>query len=227
MYYVAPVIREEQLLQELEAKLAEIEANPPLFEFSIVPNALETITISEPLGQEIAYLQTDFSAAVARNPRPDEEPATIFEMPVGDFTYIEYINNLPAELQEPLFQMHDELQTLTKQLGSKYEQTSLAERIGEIDQLAYRETLSLERNQPLVYPSLRVVEAQFIGEVLASQFPSNASFYRDFVNAYIDEGVAYGYYSSFEAEMARMLVNDYLEAAKQNVSAQLALQSLE
>ncbi|MFN3693284.1 MAG: hypothetical protein ACK4SL_04305 [Candidatus Paceibacteria bacterium] len=227
MFYAAPTIREDKLWQEFEAKIAEIEANPPAFEFIVVPNALEAISLPERINQDPEELKTEFLLAQAKTSRVNEEPPTIFDMPVGETTYIEYINNLPVELQETLFQMHDELRAVTRSLGTMYEQVPLAERIGEGDQVAYKDLLTPEKDQPLVYPSLRVVEAEFIHQVLATQFPTNAPFYQEYVNSYIADGVGYGYYSALEADVAKMVVSDYLAAARQNASTAAVLQSLE
>lgn len=227
MYYEAPIIPEDHLWQEFEAKIAEIEANPPAFVFTVVPNALEAISLPERINQDPAELKAEFSAAQAKVSQVNEEPPTVFNIPVGETTYIEYINNLPSEQQAPLFQMHDELRTVTRSLGSKYEQLPLAERVGQSDQVAYKDSLTPEKDEPLVYPSLRVVEAEFIRQVLAIQFPSNAAFYQEYADGYIADGVGYGYYSTLEADVAKMVVSDYLAAAKQNASTAAVLQSIE
>jgi hypothetical protein len=226
-YYAGPILLEAELLSQLEAEIAELEANPPPFEFVVVPNALRDITIPEPVIPIMEELMSEFSAAKKNIPRTDGEPAIIFDIPVGETSYIEYINNLPSELQEPIFQMHDELIALTKSLGDKYPQVTLAERVGQTDQLAYSDFSTAIASQPLVYPSLRVVEAEFIATLLATQFPSEAAFYREYADSYITDGVGYGYYTDQEASISAMVVADYIAAAKENEKVAPVLQSLE
>lgn len=225
MYFAWPQINESRLWQQLQIELADIEANTPPLEFTIVPNALQVLSMPERLVVSNDELQAEFTIAqakVAFDPTSTEVP-TMFTVPVGELTYIDYINELPVELQTPLFQMHDEITAVTKALGTAYDQTSVAERVGQLDRLVYAQSLTEEAHQPLVYPSLRVVEAHFISEVLARQFPSSAEFYRDYANSFIDDGVGYGYYTEQEAIMARLLVDNYLNLAAADTSAQQLL----
>lgn len=225
MYFAWPQINETKLWEQLQIELADIEANSTPLEFTIVPDAPEALSMPERLvvsGDELLAEFTAARAKVAITPDGTEVP-TMFMVPVGELTYIDYINELPVELQTPLFQMHDEMTAVTKALGTAYDQTSLAERAGQPDQLAYAQLLTEAAYQPLVYPSLRVVEAQFISEVLARQFPSSAEFYRDYANSIINDGVGYGYYTEEEAIMARLLVDNYLKLAALDASVQQLL----
>jgi hypothetical protein len=225
MYFAWPQINESQLWQQLQIELADIEANTPPLEFTIVPNATEVLSMPERIVATADELLAEFTAAQAKVAigADGAEIPTMFMVPVGELTYIDYINELPAELQTPLFQMHDEMTAVTKALGTAYDQTTLAERVGQPDQLAYASSLTEAAHQPLVYPSLRVVEAHFISEVLARQFPSSAAFYRDYANSIITDGVGYGYYTEQEAIMARLLVDNYLNLAAADTSVQQLL----
>jgi hypothetical protein len=225
MYFAWPQINETQLWQQLQIELADIETNTPPLEFTIVPDAPEALKMPERLvvtGDELLAEFTAAQAKVAIGADGAEIP-TMFMVPVGELTYIDYINELPVELQTPLFQMHDEMTAVTKALGTAYDQTSLAERVGQPERLAYAQSITEAALQPLVYPSLRVVEAHFISEVLARQFPSSAEFYRDYANAMINDGVGYGYYTQQEAIMARLLVDNYLNLAALDTSVQQLL----
>ncbi len=228
IYYAGPSIKEAQTEQVLAQVIAELDKNQLPFTYTIVPNAPELIKLPERVELSVEELVSIYKIAPKRDiPSSDEEALSIYGMPVGEVTYLEYINSLPAEPQEIIFQMHDEIRMLTKKLGSPYTQVSLVARVGELESAAFKDNLNQISNEPLVYPSLRVVEAEFITQILSKQFPSQASFYRDYTDAYIADGVGYGYYTPLEAQIAAMVANDYINAAMENSEVVKVLESLE
>lgn len=227
MYYAGPSIREAQLEDALENKIAQLDANPLPFEYTIVPNAQEIIKLPELQQFSTEELTSEFEKNSNQINQNEGEMPSIYNIPVGEITYLEYINNLPLAEQEIVFQMHDEIRTLTKELGLQQQQVSLAERVGQPEKVAYKDNLHSISNTPLVYPSLRVVEAAFIGQLLSRQFPSQATFYKDYTGAYIKEGVRYGYYTLLEAEIAVLVADDYINLAIKNDKAAKIFDSLE
>lgn len=227
IYYAGPIIAEKQSIEASDKLIAEMIAQASPFTFSIVPNALEIFTIPEPVTPSIDELKAEFTTARDTLPRnSDTEIQKIYDLPVGEITFLDYVNGIPREMQDPFIQMQDEIDQLVVHLNQKYEQKTLASRIGEPDALLYPEA-SKFKGMTSVYPSQRVAEAYFIGKALAIQFPSQADFLMDFVNEYINMGVAYGHYSKLDVAITEMLVADYITAASETEQGKLVLQSLE
>ncbi len=227
-YYAMPVLVAEQGRINLDAFFQELLNNQPPFDFIIVPDATDKLMIPEPVKESTAELNAEFETARQQVPTSEgTDIEWIYDMPVGDITYLEYLNEVPREMQDPLLQMHGEVELLVAEKNKLYTQTSLAARVGRESDLRFPEALRDKAGQVSVYPSQRVAEAYFIGEVLARQFPEQASFFREYVKSYIQKGVAYGHYSSLDADMTMMLVADYLTVAEQNEQGKLVLSALE
>lgn len=226
-YYASPIIAEQQSVEASDRLLAELFAHATPFSFTIVPNALETLTVPAQTTQSADELKAEFAAARVNLPsNTDSEAQNIFDLPVGEITFLEYLNEMPREIQDPFIQMQDEIDQLVFDLNQKYEQKTLTERIGESNALLHPEA-SKFKGVTSVYPSQRVTEAYFVGQALAIQFPSQAQFYTDFIDEYINNGVAYGHYSKLDASVSKILVDDYIKSATKTEQGKLVLQSLE
>ncbi len=226
MYYAAPIIAEQQSAEASDRLFTELFAQAAPFSFIIVPNALETLTIPAQTIQSADELKAEFAARANFPSNVDSEAQNIFDLPVGEITFLEYLNEMPREMQDPFIQMQGEIDELVLHLNQKHEQKTLAERIGESSALLYPE-VSKFKGATSVYPSQRVAEAYYIGQALAIQFPSQAEFLNDFLNEYINNGVAYGHYSKLDAAVSKMLVDDYIKSAANTEQGKLVLQSLE
>ncbi len=227
MYYAAPAIIEEQAKVDSNNFIAKKMANVAPFAFTIVPEALTTLTVPEQATPSLQDLTTEFTDARATLPSiNDAEIESIYDLPVGDITFLEYLNNLPRDIQDPLLQMQSEIDVLVVALNKTHEQKTLAVQIGRDGDLLYEDATRFD-GEVSVYPSHRVAEARLVSEVLARQFPSEADFFREYTNEYIAKGVAYGHYSKLDAAVSLMLVDDYLKVAEQNEQAKVVLQSLE
>lgn len=227
MYYAAPIMAEEKAAAASDHLLSELIANAGPFTFTIVPNAAETLSVPELAPQPVDALKAEFAVVRASLPsRSETEIENILDVPVGEMTFLEYLNGMPREMQDPFMQMQGEIDQLVVQLNQKFEQKTLAERIGEANVLLYPEA-SKFKGVTSVYPSQRVAEAYFVGQALAAQFPSQAQFYTDFINEYIKNGIAYGHYTDLDATVSKMLVDDYVKSAIVTEQGKLVLQSLE
>jgi hypothetical protein len=226
-YYAGPIIAEEQAIEVSDRIFAEKLSHLAPFTFSIVPNALEMVSVPELEPEDSQMLKTEFATARATLlDITDSQIENIYDLPVGDITLLEYLNILPPEIRLPLQQMQIEIETLVLELSKSRVQETLAERVGMPEALMYVEATKT-RGITTVYPSNRVAEAHFFGEVLAKQFPSQASFFREYVDMYIKNGIAYGHYSALDARIAIVLVDDYLTQAEKNEQGKMALQALE
>ncbi len=227
-YYALPsivAVQDEQLLTSI---IDQLEGAVGKEVFSIVPNAPSTITVPPPPVVSVDELRRDLMAARDDLPALEyTEAPSLYAMPVGDVTYLEYLSTVTPEIQTPLYQMHVELRNLTKQFNQQYPQVTVASRIGEPELALFTELANDAAGALSVYPSLNVVEARFVSEVLALQFPSEAAFFRDFANNFINEGVMYGHYTITEAMSASALADTYLMAARQNPETAVVFQSLE
>ena len=228
LYYAGPIIAEEQDSKEFESIVADLASKQKEMTYEIVPQALSELTIPDPVEPSQADLLREFSEATKSLPETlDSEMPSLYNMPVGEITYVEYLSNLPLEIQQPLYQMHVELRHLTTALNKKYPQVSLAERAGKPEAVRFIESASNLDGALSVYPSLNVVESYFVAEVLAKEFPSQASFFREYADMYIKNGIAYGHYSALDARIATLLVDDYLTQAEKSEQGKVALQTLE
>ncbi len=228
MYYAAPILIQEQAEQFLVQLTNEMEKSLSIVEYSIVPRATSTLVIPAPADIQVEQLQSDYTTARAGlEINKDAKVPSIYDLPVGDITYLEYLSNAPLEIQTPLYQMHHELRGVTKHFNRQYSQQSVAARIGKPEEVAY-ESMAMDAEGKLsFYPSRNVVEARFISEMLARQFPSMAVYVREYANSFINDGIAYGHYTAAEAAVAIQLADDYLAQAEQNQATTPVLQSLE
>jgi hypothetical protein len=228
-YYAAPILRVEQERANTEAFIRDLMENAPAFTFQIVPDAPTMLTMPSPARNvSRAVLSEEFTSARASLQNlGDGEVPNIYDLPVGGETYLDYINELPRGLQDPFLQMLSEIDELVATLNTSYEQITLANRVGEDEALLFREATLNTKGELSVYPSLRVAHAHFAAEVLARQFPSEANFYREYADQFIQSGVAFGHYSESDARLTEMLIDDYVKAAEKNELGLQVLQSFE
>ncbi len=229
-YYKAPELQAEREKAESDAVINSFIANATPFTFTIVPDALTTLTmpVQDNDGEAKVALGEEFALARGSFLNPgDSEVPNIYDMPVGEITYLEYMNELLPEMQYPFLQMLGEVEVLVATLNKSYPQATLATRSGNEQALLYADATLNTEGELSVYPSLRVAQAHFAAEVLASQFPSEANYYREYADSFIQDGVAYGHYSQLDASLTKMLIDDYLNEARKNESGALVLQSFE
>lgn len=229
-YFAAPILQAEQEKLNSDAYISSLMANAPAFTFQIVPDALTVLMmpVQDTSIESKASLNEEFTSARSNFINPgDSEVPNIYDMPVLDITYLEYMNEMFPEMQYPFLQMLTEVEVLVTTLNKSYTQATLANRAGNEAALLYAEATKNTQGELSVYPSLRVAQAHFAAEVLASQFPSEANYYREYADSFIQDGVAYGHYSQLDASLTKMLVDDYLSAAMKNESGAFVLQSFE
>ncbi len=215
----------------VEQLQAQNDANPPQFAFTIVPDLLERFSVpvlATNTAQEL--LLSEFITArenLIVHSTEDADAPTIYNIPVTDTIFSEYLISLRDEEKSTFFQLLIELRALTQHLNRQFPQETLAVRVGKPNELLYPSGTKDVYGQPSVYPSLRVVEAHFIGELLANRFPAEAAYYRDYVQQFIYDGVGYGYYTVTEADEAKVLVDNYLDTARLNSDVTALLQNAE
>ncbi len=216
---------------DVEQFQAQNDANPPQFAFTIVPDLLERFSVpalATNTAQEI--LLREFLTArenlIIHSPEDVDTPI-IYNIPVSDTILSEYLIGLRDEEKSTFFQLLIELRALTQHLNRQFPQDTLAVRVGKPNELLYPSGAKDVYGQLSVYPSLRVVEAHFIGELLANRFPAQAAYYRDYVQQFIYDGVGYGYYTVTEADEAKVLVDNYLDTARLNSDVAALLQNVE
>lgn len=227
-YYAAPVLKAEQVKQGFDAIVAELSERKAEVVYEIVPNAREVLQVPTPIPATLDEYKSEFLRARENiSAVSDAEAPTAYNTPVGEMTYVEYLSNLPLELQQPLYQMHVELRDLTSMYNNQYPQITLAERAGQADSLLFRELAEDASKNLSVYPSRNVVEATLIRYVLEKQFPSQANQTEDYIRDFIASGVAYGHYTEAEALSAMMLAEEYIRLAEKSDTAAIVFQSLE
>ncbi len=166
-YYAAPALLEQQSKADNETFFRDLQATLPPFTYEIVPNAPSLLLIPEPPTVVTQELSNEFEKARAQlSVQTDNEIESIYDLPVGEVTYLEYQNEIARELQDPLLQMLGEVELLVQTLNKKYPQETLASRLNRESDLLYRDAV-LDKNGHLsIYPSMRVAEAHLIGEIL-------------------------------------------------------------
>lgn len=230
LVYMAPTLQAEREKAGSDALINNLIANATPFTFQIVPDALTALKMPvQDTSVESRAVETDEFTAARSNlfDLGDAEVPNIYDMPVGEITYLDYMNELPRDVQDPFLQMMSEVEALVTALNKTYSQATLANRAGNEAALLYAEATKNTEGELSIYPSLRVAQAHFAAEVLARQLPSEAEFFRDYANSFIQDGVAYGHYSKQDASLTEMLIDDYLSAASKNESGLLVLQSFE
>lgn len=230
LYYAGPIIKAQQDKADVEAFINSLMANAKPFAFEIVPDALSLLKMpaQDTSAESKVELTEEFTMARSGFVNPgDAEVPNILDMPVGEITYLEYMNEMPRELQDPFLQMVSEIETLVESLNKTYSQETLASRIGKNEALIFGDATLNTKGEASVYPSLRVAQAHFAAEILARQLPSQADQFRDFADSYIQNGVAYGHYSQRDAKLTEMLVDDYLNEAAKSPSGSIVIQSIE
>ncbi len=229
--YISQSRQVTEVSLNVEQLQAQNDANPPQFAFTIVPDLLDRFSVpnlASSTAQDV--LLTEFLIAqqnLVMHSKNEADAPTVYNMPVNDMLLSEYIVTLPPDLQSMFFQMIVELRAITAHLNRQLPQETLASRVGKPDELVYPSGAEDVYGQPSVYPSLRVVEAHFIGEFLASRFPTQATYYKDYTRQFIYDGVGYGYYTIAEADEAQGLVDAYLERARLQNEVMAMLQSVE
>jgi hypothetical protein len=230
LYYAGPMLKAQQEKSAVEAYINNLMANAQPFAFQIVPDALTSLKMPEQVNNAdvTAQLNEEFTLARSGFVDPgDTEVPNIFDMPVGEITYLEYMNEMPRELQDPFLQMQSEIEVLVATLNKSYSQETLASRIGKKEALIFSDATLNTEGEVSVYPSLRVAQAHFAAEILARQLPSQADFFREFADSYIQSGVAYGHYSQLDAKLTEMLIDDYLNEVAKSPSGSIVIQSIE
>jgi hypothetical protein len=228
LYYALPAITEDMAIESSDRFFADTIAGLPPFTFSVVPDALATLSIPKPSTESLADLKTELaSAATLLRSSEENDIEVIYDMPVGDVTLLEYLNELPSELQYPMIQMQDELTAIVSKLNSEYPQVTLAARVRGGEDVGEIPGSLDGAGKVSVYPSIRVVEAYYFTDVLSRQFPGQKSRFDEYVTNFVQQGTSRGHYSEADAAVARLLVEDYMKAAEKSEIAQPVLGSFE
>lgn len=144
---------------------------------------------------------------------------TVYDFPVGDTFYEVMVNEVP--FKETLFQMHDEVRELVYQVnfqsGQDIAVLPLATRVGKEDEVRFIESVTLG-TPPIIStaPSIRVVEATVVGQLLAHLFPAEATYYNQLTEEYIDRGITYGLYGPEDVLLSQEIGRLYWSAFKES-----------
>lgn len=200
-------LTDEELRAEFDRLVAEAEAKPFVFEF--VPNALEVIALPAPVdttASDFENYQT-LKPAVGMFTEEDVEEDTVYAFAFGDDSYGEYINT--SEHQFMLYQLHDELRYITKNLNFLHPRPVLTERIEGVEQIGTVDPALFGDETPSVYPSVRAVEGFLVAEVMSRFDQANAEKYKAMGEAFAKRGIMYGHYGASDVAAARSVVEQY------------------
>jgi hypothetical protein len=198
----------DELQADIQAQLLEAESRP--FVYTVVPNALEAITVPPPpdsdatdkAAYESAHAQVgNISAEDARND-------LYYTLTFKDMTYGEFQNSLVDP--SLLFQIHDELRNLTLHFNQLYNRPPLAERVEGVSQMFALDPVIYNNPTPSVYPSVRAVDAYIAAEIMSVVDPANAAQHRQQAEALVVRGIGYGIYGASDAQTAKEMVAQYV-----------------
>ncbi len=219
-YYVAPQQYMAEVVRQLEVRIAEIVANDPGVQFTVVPTASTSVDLFEVDDQSVDTLKSDYAFArdtvvLGEDGLPlKEEVGTI---DVRGVPYEGFANGLSNELQATLFQMHDEVREVARSIAEKNQAASLVTRIGESTQLLYPDLVTFPNNAvPAVYPNPFTLEAYLVTGLLARVLPDQAQYYEQRAEEIAMAGVAYGHYSIAEKDAMKAYIAWYLSEAEKN-----------
>ena len=201
--------------QEFNAKIQQIVEkyqNQP-FVFTLVPDALTTITLPPPPDSDASDLVS--YQAIQKQLIPemiaDIENDTIYNaFSFNGFKYGDLLNSNPYQDNKNIYQLHDEIRFLVLKFNKQYQRPPLSKRLPNVQHYG-TEYPAVPGNDdvPSTYPSVRATEGFAVAELLTRLDNDNADFYQEMADDYARRGIMYGWYGQSDVAAARSLVDKY------------------
>ena len=209
----SPTTEQAKRDQEFNAKIQQVveKYKNRAFVFTLVPDALTTITLPSPPDSDASDLasyqaiQKQLTPEMIANVDNDNiyTAFTLAGIQYGQF--LDYNQN-----KEKIYQLHDEIRHLVLNFNKQYQRPPLSKRLPDIEHYG-TEYPAVPGNDdvPSTYPSVRATEGFAVAELLTRMDNDNADFYQEMADDYARRGIMYGWYGQSDVEAARSLVDQY------------------
>ena len=209
----SPTTEQAKRDQEFNAKIQQIVEkykNQP-FVFTLVPDALTTITLPPPPDSDASDLenyqanQVELSSENIAN-IDNDTVLTAFTFEGFKYGYFLEFNGS----KDNIYQLHDEIRHLVLHFNKQYHRQPLSDRLPDIQHYG-TEHPAVPGNDdvPSTYPSVRVAEGFAVATLLTRLDVDHGEFYQAVAEDYAKRGVQYGWYGQSDIEAARSLVDQY------------------
>jgi len=211
----SPTTEQAKRDQEFNAKIQQIVEkykNQP-FVFTLVPDALTTITLPPPPDSDASDLVS--YQAVQKQLIPEmiadidnDTMFNTFTLPGFKYSYL-FDSNINQN-NEKFYQLHDEIRFLVLKFNKQYQRPPLSKRLPNVQHYG-TEYPAVPGNDdvPSTYPSVRATEGFAVAELLTRLDNDNADFYQEMADDYARRGIMYGWYGQSDVAAARSLVDQY------------------
>ena len=211
----SPTTEQAKRDQEFNAKIQQVVEkykNQP-FVFTLVPDALTTITLPPPPDSDASDLVS--YQAVQKQLIPEmiadidnDTMFNTFTLPGFKYSYL-FDSNINQN-NEKFYQLHDEIRFLVLKFNKQYQRPPLSKRLPNVQHYG-TEYPAVPGNDEIlpIYPSIRASEGFAVAELLTRLDNDNADFYQEMADDYARRGIMYGWYGQSDVEAARSLVDQY------------------
>ena len=211
----SPTTEQAKRDQEFNAKIQQVVEkykNQP-FVFTLVPDALTTITLPPPPDSDASDLVS--YQAVQKQLIPEmiadidnDTMFNTFTLPGFKYSYL-FDSNINQN-NEKFYQLHDEIRFLVLKFNKQYQRPPLSKRLPNVQHYG-TEYPAVPGNDdvPSTYPSVRATEGFAVAELLTRLDNDNADFYQEMADDYARRGIMYGWYGQSDVAAARSLVDQY------------------
>ena len=211
----SPTTEQAKRDQEFNAKIQQVVEkykNQP-FVFTLVPDALTTITLPPPPDSDASDLVS--YQAVQKQLIPEmiadidnDTMFNTFTLPGFKYSYL-FDSNINQN-NEKFYQLHDEIRFLVLKFNKQYQRPPLSKRLPNVQHYG-TEYPAVPGNDdvPSTYPSVRATEGFAVAELLTRLDNDNADFYQEMADDYARRGIMYGWYGQSDVAAARSLVDKY------------------
>ena len=211
----SPTTEQAKRDQEFNAKIQQVVEkykNQP-FVFTLVPDALTTITLPPPPDSDASDLVS--YQAIQKQLIPEmiadidnDTMFNTFTLPGFKYSYL-FDSNINQN-NEKFYQLHDEIRFLVLKFNKQYQRPPLSKRLPNVQHYG-TEYPAVPGNDdvPSTYPSVRATEGFAVAELLTRLDNDNADFYQEMADDYARRGIMYGWYGQSDVAAARSLVDKY------------------
>jgi len=211
----SPTTEQAKRDQEFNAKIQQVVEkykNQP-FVFTLVPDALTTITLPPPPDSDASDLVSYQTIQKQLTPEmiADIDNDTMFNtFTLPGFKYSYLFDSNINQNNEKFYQLHDEIRFLVLKFNKQYQRPPLSKRLPNVQHYG-TEHPAVPGNDdvPSTYPSVRATEGFAVAELLTRLDNDNADFYQEMADDYARRGIMYGWYGQSDVAAARSLVDQY------------------
>ena len=211
----SPTTEQAKRDQEFNAKIQQVVEkykNQP-FVFTLVPDALTTITLPPPPDSDASDLVSYQTIQKQLTPEmiADIDNDTMFNtFTLPGFKYSYLFDSNINQNNEKFYQLHDEIRFLVLKFNKQYQRPPLSKRLPNVQHYG-TEYPAVPGNDEIlpIYPSIRASEGFAVAELLTRLDNDNADFYQEMADDYARRGIMYGWYGQSDVAAARSLVDQY------------------